>query len=236
MTRPRRSARRPIGTVGVARAYDRWAASYDVDRNATRDLDAQVVRKVPLEVGGRDVLELGCGTGKNTAWLGERARTVIALDFSAGMLATARRRIRASHVRFVRHDIRRRWPVRGSSVDAVVGNLLLEHVRQLGPIYREAARVLRPGGQLLLCELHPDRQRQGSQAHFTDAAIGRTVRVTAYRHTVGEYVNGGIGAGLCLRHLGEWLEPGAPSDAPPRLLSVLFEKPRAWTIGKADRS
>jgi ubiquinone/menaquinone biosynthesis C-methylase UbiE len=212
------------GSLGIVRAYDRWAASYDTAPNATRDLDAQVARNVALTVAGRDVLELGCGTGKNTAWLGRRARTVIALDFSAAMLAKARKRVRASRVRFARHDINRPWPLRGSSVDAVMGNLVLEHIRKLGPIYREARRVLRPGGQLFLCELHPDRQRRGGQAQFTDTATGRTVLVRAYRHTVAEYVNGGIAAGLSLRHLGEWLEPGAPSDAPPRLLSVLFER------------
>jgi hypothetical protein len=66
----------------VGRAYDRWAASYDADRNATRDLDAAVVRSVPFVLDGRDVLELGCGTGKNTPWLAGRAKTVIGLDFS----------------------------------------------------------------------------------------------------------------------------------------------------------
>ena len=89
---------------------------------------------------------------------------------------------------------------------------------------RTAARVLRPGGRLLLCELHPERQRRGGQAHFEDPA-GQTVRVPAYPHTVAEYVNGGIENGLVLRHLGEWLEPEAPEGAPPRLLSLRFEKP-----------
>ena len=210
----------------VARAYDRWAASYDADRNATRDLDAEVVRTAPIGVDGRDVLELGCGTGKNTAWLAERARSVVALDFSPGMLARARERVGAvrHRVRFAQHDVREPWPVPDESADVVVGNLVLEHVEALAPVYREAARVLRAGGRLLLCELHPERQRRGGQAHFTDPDTGDTVHVPAHRHTVSEYVNGGIAAGLTLRHLGEWLEPTAPPDAPPRLLSVLFER------------
>jgi malonyl-CoA O-methyltransferase len=214
----------------VARAYDRWAASYDADRNLTRDLDAEVVRRAPLALDGRDVLELGCGTGKNTTYLAARARTVLALDFSDGMLARARDRVAgagAAHVRFARHDVREPWPVADAAVDAVVGNLVLEHVERLEPLFAEAARVLRPGGQLWLCELHPERQRRGGQAHFTDAASGDTVHVPAHRHTVGEYVNGGIAAGLALRHLGEWTEAGAAADAPPRLLSVLFERPGA---------
>jgi malonyl-CoA O-methyltransferase len=212
----------------VSTAYDRWSVSYDADRNATRDLDAAILRRAPLDLDGRDVVELGCGTGKNTVWLAERARTVLALDFSDGMLARARERLAAqagaASVRFVRHDVREPWPATLASVDVVVGNLVLEHVEALAPVYAEAARVLRPGGQLLLCELHPERQRRGGQAHFTDAASGDTVHVPAHRHTVSEYVNGGIAAGLTLRHLGEWLEDGAPDDAPPRLLSVLFTR------------
>ncbi|MFL5575283.1 MAG: class I SAM-dependent methyltransferase [Gemmatimonadaceae bacterium] len=234
MTEPPTSATRPGAPSDVARAYDRWAASYDADRNATRDLDAEVVRRAPLAVAGRDVLEIGCGTGKNTAWLAERARGVVALDFSPGMLARARERVSrleargvAHRVSFLHHDVREPWPVPGAAVDVVVGNLVLEHVEALAPVFAEVARVLRPGGQLLLCELHPERQRRGAQAHFTDAATGGTVHVTAHRHTVSEYVNGGIAAGLTLRHLGEWLEAGAPDGAPPRLLSLLFESARA---------
>jgi malonyl-CoA O-methyltransferase len=208
----------------VAQAYDEWAATYDGDANATRDLDAFVVRQVPLALTGRDVIELGCGTGKNTAWLAERARSVVALDFSAGMLARARRRVRRPRVRFVQHDVREPWPVSDGTVDVVVGNLVLEHVQDLGSVYAEAARVLRPSGRLLLCELHPERQRRGGQARFTDPRTGETVRVAAHLHTVADYVNRGIAAGLALRHLGEWLEPGAPRDDPPRLLSVLFER------------
>src|SRR5262245_18756872 len=89
----------------VANAYDRWAATYDSDVNPTRDLDAEVLRRAGPPVEGRDVLEIGCGTGKNTRWLSERARSVVALDFSAGMVARARERVPAGHVNFVHHDI-----------------------------------------------------------------------------------------------------------------------------------
>jgi ubiquinone/menaquinone biosynthesis C-methylase UbiE len=215
----------PTIADGVAAAYDRWAVQYDDDRNATRDLDAEVLRHAPLRIAGRDLLELGCGTGKNTVWLAESARQVCALDLSEGMLAAARRRVRAPHVQFVQHDIRQRWPLEPASADVIVGNLVLEHVHDLTLPYAEAARVLRPGGQLFLCELHPVRQLYGGQAHFVDAATGETVHVPAFTHTTGEYVNGGIGAGLALRALGEWLEPTATQGAPPRLLSVLFDRP-----------
>ena len=208
----------------VASAYDRWALQYDDDTNATRDLDAMVVRQAPLCLAGGDVLELGAGTGKNTEWLARHARHVTALDFSAGMLAAARLRVQMPNVTFVEHDIRTTWPLGAESMDVVVGNLVLEHVHDLAPIYAEAARVLRSGGQLLLCELHPFRQLRGGQAHFTERATGETVHVPAFLHTTSDYVNTGIDAGLTLRALGEWLEPDAVVDAPPRLISVSFQR------------
>jgi malonyl-CoA O-methyltransferase len=217
--------RRPANAASdVAQAYDRWSRRYDDDHNATRDLDARVVRQSSLHVAGARVLELGCGTGKNSEWLAAQARSLVALDFSPGMLDVARRRVRSERVRFVERDISHPWPVEPSSIDLVVGNLVQEHVRELGQIYREASRVLLPGGELFLCELHPYRQLRGGQAHFEDDETNETVPVTAYRHSVSEYVNGGIAAGLTLRALGEHIEDSAPPGSPPRLLSVLFER------------
>lgn len=208
----------------VALAYDRWAETYDADANATRDLDAQLVRRATFAVGGRDVLELGCGTGKNTLWLAERARRVVAMDFSARMLERARERVTTPNVEFRQHDVRDPWPVEDEAVDVVIGNLVLEHVEHLTPVYREAARVLRRGGQLFFCELHPFRQLRGGQAHFTDGRMGEVIHVGAYVHSASEYVNAGIAAGLVLRELGEHLEANAPAGSPPRLISVLFEQ------------
>ena len=216
---------RPPSADDVARAYDRWAASYDADKNTTRDLDASVMRRAPLDLGERDVLELGCGTGKNTTWLADHARRVVALDFSESMIARAHQRLGgAENVRFLRHDVRELWPVDSASVDVVVANLILEHVHDLAPVFFEASRVLRPKGQVFVCELHPYRQLTGSQAHFVDPKTGETVQLTVHVHTVSEYVNGGIGAGLTLRELGEWLEDEAPPESPPRLISLLFDR------------
>ena len=211
-------------STDVAKAYDRWSANYDTDVNATRDLDAGVLRRAPLRLHGRHVLELGCGTGKNTAWLATVAANVTALDFSAGMLARARERITAYNVDFIAHDLRKTWPVRRETVDVVAGNLVLEHIQDLTTIFKEAARVLTSGGQLYFCELHPYRQLLGSQAHFADPENGETIPVTAYRHSTSEFVNSAIAAGLTLVELREWTEPDAEIGAVPRLLSLLFER------------
>lgn len=209
----------------VSTAYDRWSAQYDTDRNLTRDLDARVLREsTRLALTGRRVLEFGCGTGKNTKYLAQHARELIAMDFSAGMLAVARERVPQSHVRFVQHDVREHWPIDDSSIDLVVGNLVLEHVEQLELVFAQAARVLRDGGQLYFCELHPYRQWRGGQAHFTEEASGETVQVSAFVHSVGDYVNSALRQHFQLVEIGEWLEDDAGTGAFPRLLSLLFTR------------
>jgi malonyl-CoA O-methyltransferase len=208
----------------IARAYDRWARTYDTDANTTRDLDADVLRQSSLAIDDRDVLEVGCGTGKNTRWLAERARRVVAMDFSPGMLDVARGRVPSERVTLVQHDIRERWPVDDASVDLVIGNLILEHVANVAPIFAEAARVLRPGGVMYCCELHPYRQLRGGQAHFTDEWSGEVVFAPAFQHTIAEYVNAAIASGLSIQRLDEWTETGAASPAIPRLLSLQLRR------------
>ncbi len=212
---------RPDGSA-VSSAYDQWAATYDTQRNQTRDLDASILRAHGPSIRGRSVLELGCGTGKNTEWLAANCRQVTALDFSAGMLDVARARITASHVQFLQHDLLQPWPVESGAIDLVIGNLVLEHIEDLRPVFSEAVRVLRRGGKLFLSELHPVRQLRGAQAHFVDETAAAEVRVPAFRHSVSEFVNAAIGAGFALRSMGEWLEEGAASDAAPRLLTLQF--------------
>jgi len=207
----------------IATAYDRWSASYDADRNTTRDLDGMALRAAGLPLLGARVLEIGCGTGRNTVFLAAQASDVLALDFSRGMLDQATARCTGLQVRFVAGDLRSRWPTADASIDVAVVDLVLEHIEDLAPIFAETARVLRPGGVFFVSELHPAMQRAGMQANFTDPATGTEQRIQAYRHDVADFVNRGIGAGLVLRRLDEWRL--AATDDHPRLLTLLFAKP-----------
>jgi trans-aconitate methyltransferase len=102
----------------------------------TRDLDAEVL-VMKGRIGGR-VLELGCGTGKNTLWLAQRAQRLVACDFSPAMLARAKERVPG--VEFHLCDIRGEWPV--DEVDVVVVDLVLEHVDDLRPVFAQAQNKL----------------------------------------------------------------------------------------------
>ncbi len=210
----------PSDKTEVAAAYNRWARTYETDANRTRELAAEVLRQFGLGLTGRDAVEIGCGTGYNTVWLAERAASVVALDFSEGMLRQAEARVHSPNVRFVQHDIRSRWPLADAAADLLVAMLVLEHIEHIEAVFAEAARTLRVGGEFFLCELHPARQMSGRQAEFTDTETGEHVRVPAFLHDVSEYVNAALRSGFELLHLGEWRDPGALPGALPRLLSV----------------
>lgn len=217
---------RPPETDDIAALYDRWAKHYDSDLNATRDLCAEALRR---EFAGRvlgDVVELGCGTGVNTAWLAGRARTVTAVDHSDGMLSIAKDRVRSPVVRFVRHDVREPWPLRDQCADQVIGTLVLEHVAGLDHVFWEAYRALRPGGEMFVCELHPYRQLRGGQAQFMAANTSEPVRIPAFLHDVGEYVNAAVSAGFTIVRLDEWRDrPEAQRSETPRLLAMRSRRP-----------
>jgi ubiquinone/menaquinone biosynthesis C-methylase UbiE len=208
----------------IAAAYNDWAETYDTDQNRTRDLAAQVLRQADLNFTGRNVIEAGCGTGRNTEWLARPAAGaagIVALDFSEEMLMRARDLVSDPRVRFIQHDVRATWPLADNSADVVIAMLILEHVEHLKSVFAEAARTLRAGGEMLICELHPERQLLGRQAEFTSAKTGKHKRVTAFLHQTEDYLKTGMSAGFDLVSQADWRDEDGPAN-PPRLLSIHF--------------
>jgi ubiquinone/menaquinone biosynthesis C-methylase UbiE len=84
----------------------------------------------------------------------------------------------------MQHDIRSGWPVGDASADLVIAMLVLEHIEQLQPVFTEAGRALRAGGELLVCELHPMRQVCGRQAEFTSPETCEVEHSPAFLHDI----------------------------------------------------
>ena len=112
------------------------------------------------------VADLGCGTGDLTARLARQVRRVIGVDRSAAMLRAARRRVEGlDGVELHRADLET-LPVEAGRCDAALLVLALSYVPEPGPVLAEAARVLRPGGVLVVIDLvrhddEPFRRRMG---------------------------------------------------------------------------
>jgi len=207
--------------MNIQKAYNEWSASYDSDENLTRDLDQQVLREALASLHVQSILELGCGTGKNTSFLIQIGRRVHALDFSEGMIAKAREKVRAENVKFSIADLTRQWPCEDESYQLIVCSLVLEHIEDLVFIFSEAFRVLQEKGRFLIHELHPFRQYEGKKARFE--RDGETTEIPAFVHHISDFTNAASQQGFTLVKLDERWHT-ADQNKPPRLVSFLFEK------------
>ncbi len=103
----------------------------------------------------RVVADLGCGAGFFTRSLAIRFDRVIAVDHSAAMLEAARATLPEEAPVEWRSGELESLPLADGEVDAVFTNLVLGHVEELLPVARECARVLRPGGVVVVSDLRP---------------------------------------------------------------------------------
>jgi len=208
--------------MDIQQAYTEWSATYDEDRNLTRDLDEFVTREMLANLRGNSTLEIGCGTGKNTAFLAQISKHVSAVDFSLSMIEKARRKFLSDNVEFILADISQPWRFADRSFELIVCNLVLEHIADLSFVFAEAARVLCQNGRLFVSELHPFRQYHGTQARFQRQ--NETTQIPAFVHHVSEFISAGESNGLSLSGMKEWWH-SEDQNKPPRLVSFMFSKP-----------
>ncbi len=189
---------------GIRGGYDRWAAVYDHDGNPLQGLEEPHFRAAVGDPCGRNVLDLGCGTGRHSLWLAAAGANVTALDFSEGMLAEARAKPGAAAIHFLAHDLHTRLPLADASFDLVVSGLVLEHLRELDGFFREARRVLKPGGRAVVSAMHPAMFLRGTMARFTDPASGEVVVPGSYPHSVSAFLMAAVSAGFQLDNVAEY--------------------------------
>lgn len=207
--------------MNIQDAYNEWSELYDSNVNRTRDLDAEVTRLILKGQRFPSILEIGCGTGKNTEFLATLGDSVLAFDFSENMLAKARQKVTASHVRFERADITQPWNCPSDSFNLITCNLVLEHIQDLNHIFAQAARTLHSEGWFLINELHPFKQYGGTKARFECGAD--IVEVDVFVHHISEFIHAAETNGLKLIKFDEvW--HGEDAGKPPRLVSFVFGK------------
>jgi ArsR family transcriptional regulator len=99
--------------------------------------------------------DLGCGTGAVSEILAPLVTHVIAVDGSAAMLQAARRRLRGVDNVELRRGELEALPIDNETLDAAVLVLVLHHVPQPDRVIAEAARAIKPGGRLMVCDMLP---------------------------------------------------------------------------------
>lgn len=168
------------------------------------------------EVQGRRVLDLGCGTGRHALWLAQQGAEVVAVDFSAGMLAEAQNKPGADRVEFVELDLTEPLPY-SAEFDLVVSGLVLEHLQELQPFFAAAYQTLKPGGRAVISGMHPAMFLRGAQARFTDdPETEELVMPGSLAHSVSGFVMAAIQAGFQIEEISEHSPDVKFAEAFPR--------------------
>jgi ubiquinone/menaquinone biosynthesis C-methylase UbiE len=210
-----------FANMSVQQAYNSWAEQYDTNLNKTRDLEAKTLRAALANIAFENCLEIGCGTGKNTVWLIEKANHITAMDLSEEMLAKAKEKISSDKVQFVQADITKDWTFTNGLYDLVSFSLVLEHIEDLDQIFKKVSAALQSGGHVYIGELHPFKQYTGSKARF-DTEKGTQV-VQCFNHHVSDFIQSAKKYGLQPADINEYFDDDKRNEI-PRILMILLKK------------
>jgi SAM-dependent methyltransferase len=187
--------KRGYPVVGAATGYGEWAETYEA--TVAVGLDLPLLERVASIdwPAVEQAADLACGTGRTGAWMkGRGVGAIDGIDVTPEMLAQAeaKRVYRSLAVADVAAT-----PLPAATYGLCTMSLADEHLATLGPVYREAARLLAPGGQFLLLGYHPFFLMNGMPTHYHRAS-GEAVTIESHVHLFSEHFDAARAAGLAL--------------------------------------
>jgi len=161
--------------VGAREGYALWAETWDATPSPIVALEERALLPWITRLHPSRAVDVGCGTGRWTTRL-----SAIGVDASLAMLAVAasksglRGRLAAADATAL--------PVANGAADLVLCALTLGHIRNRLQAMREFARILAPGGTLLLTDFHPAAAALGWRRTFR--RHGQVYELENYTYTV----------------------------------------------------
>lgn len=184
--------------VDAREGYARWAASYARGHNPLIAVEEPRAAELLAGLAAADALDAGAGIGRHALALARRGARVVAPDQSPEMLAEARRAARGEGLPLALDvaSLEAALPLAARRFDLVVCALALCHVAGLARAIGEFARVLRPGGHLLITDFHPDATARGWRTDYP--APGATYLLPNVAHSRDGYLAALAAAGLAV--------------------------------------
>ncbi|PMK03920.1 malonyl-ACP O-methyltransferase BioC [Vibrio sp. 10N.261.55.A7] len=130
----------------IAAAFGKAALSYDKHAAFQREVGEKLIELMPLDLTGKTVIDLGCGTGYFSKLLSDRGAFVLCVDISDSMLSQAKVRCGSHDMAYLVADAES-LPIETKSVDYVFSSLALQWCQDLSVPMREIRRVLKKSGQ-----------------------------------------------------------------------------------------
>ena len=179
-------------------AYDIWSGSYDAQPgNLMLDLDeilfSDLLSKV--EIAGKQVTDIGCGTGRHWQKLYERSPAgLTGYDVSTGMLKQLRIKYPQAITKQITDDLLK--DVATGSVDCIISTLTIAHIKNIDKAIASWSRLLKNGGDLLITDFHPATLAQGGKRSFKHD--NRSFSVVNYVHPLDEVIKVFVNHGFYL--------------------------------------
>ncbi|EIL97298.1 biotin synthase [Rhodanobacter thiooxydans] len=197
-------------------AYALWAPGYPPHAHnpVMQAEERAMLGLMPASLRGQAVLDVGCGSGRYMLHALRRgAARVTGVDLSSPMLARADAELAALHadapVALVQGSLVA-LPLPDAQADLTVCGLVVGHLDDLGPSLAELRRVTRPGGTLLLSDVHPIGHALGWRRDFKSVGLSYAVRHTP--HLYSHWHRACVALGLRIEQV---LEPMLdPADVP----------------------
>lgn len=186
----------------VSEGYPEWAPSYDAPgRNPILHLEGPFTENLFARLEPGSALDAACGTGRQSEALARLGHRVVGVDATGEMLAVARERVPEAEFRT---GLLTELPVEDASFDLAVCSLALTHLSDLAAGAAELARVVRPGGRVVITDVHPTLVALGAQAAYRveDERAGYVVNEV---HWTSAYLDAFRRAGLDVRECHELL-------------------------------
>jgi SAM-dependent methyltransferase len=186
--------------LNVRDGYREWAGSYE---GAVQDeMDLRLLARIGMVdwTRSRRALDLACGTGRVGDWLrGRGVPRIDGVDLTPEMLARAE--ARGIYDRVILSDMLETG-LPPSSYDLVLEVLADEHLKDLAPLYREAARLAEPFGVFVIVGYHPHFLMKGVPTHF-HRQDGQPVAIESHVHLLSDHVKAARRAGWTLEEMDE---------------------------------
>ena len=192
--------KRGYPVVSAAAGYAEWAVTYE--ETVAVGLDGQLLSGIKSVTWKQvhQAADLACGTGRTGAWLSQQGvRAIDGIDLTPEMVAIAERKRVYRSLR-VAEVAATGLPSKTYELCTLV--LADEHLADLDPVYREAARLLVPQGNFVLLGYHPFFLMNGLPTHF-HRENGDAITIQSYVHLFSEHYRAGSNAGLRLFEFNE---------------------------------
>ncbi len=186
-----------VKIVSIKEAYRLWAKRYEKDLPYLFEMESEKIIQLLGNLKGKNILDLGCGTGRYSILLAKKGANVFAVDFSKEMLTEAKKKARNAKIRitFKQYDLKRRLNLK-EKFDVIISTLVIGHFRNPNLFFSRISHMLKPNGICLISTFHPAKAGAPSGKFILVQSLGLSAKT--YNHSIKECLTAMKKAGLSL--------------------------------------